>query len=109
MAEVLFESEVVRCRYEHGVSWIGQERLEELRDLGLHLVIPGPSRTVGRPNVEAILRETVDELAYGLVEDAGVGVVVSGPDSLNRTVQNTCAEMVGSGRDVEVAVEKFGW
>lgn len=91
------------------LSWIGQERLEELRDLGLHLVIPGPSRTVGRPNVEAILRETVDELAYELDDDTGIGVVVSGPDGLNRTVQNTCADLVRCGRDVEVAVEKFGW
>ena len=91
------------------LSWIGQERLEELRNLGLYLVIPGSSRAVGRPDVEAILRETVDELTCGLEKDAGVGVVVSGPDGLNRTVQNTCADMVRSGQDVEVAVEKFGW
>lgn len=91
------------------VSWIGQERLEELRDLGLRLVIPGPSRAVGRPDVEALLREMVGELTYELDENAGIGVVVSGPDGLNRTVQNTCADLVRSGRDVEVAVEKFGW
>ncbi|KAF7876380.1 hypothetical protein EAF04_001472 [Stromatinia cepivora] len=38
-----------------------------------------------------------------------IGVVVSGPDGLNRTINNKCAEFVKEGRDLKVTVEKFGW
>ena len=37
------------------------------------------------------------------------GVLVSGPDGVNRDVQNACVGLVGEGRRVRVCVEKFGW
>ncbi|KAK4494003.1 hypothetical protein PRZ48_015189 [Zasmidium cellare] len=90
------------------VSWIGSERLDELKELGLHLVIPPPSRRYGRPDVQGLLEEKVEELRDG-GEGEEVGVIVSGPDGLNRMVQNCCAGMVRRGVRVEVGVEKFGW
>jgi hypothetical protein len=38
-----------------------------------------------------------------------IGVVGSGPDSMGRTVRNTCAEMLRDGWNVGVLIEKFGW
>ncbi|KAI5360952.1 Putative ferric reductase transmembrane component-like domain-containing protein [Septoria linicola] len=89
------------------VTWIGNERLEELKELGCHVIVPPPSRKHGRPNVKALLRDAVDELSADSSDK--IGVVVSGPDSMNRDVNNTCARLVSQGRDVEIAVEKFGW
>lgn len=91
---------------ESHVSWIGAERLHELKELGLHLVVPPPSRKHGRPDVQSLLKENVEQLTE---PDSTVGVIVSGPDGLNRTVQNACAELIRKGMDVEVTVEKFGW
>lgn len=95
------------------VKWIGEERLEELKTLGLHLVIPPPSRTHGRPDVAGLFCDNVHELAERVetLESAPkIGVVVSGPDSLNRSVRNTCSRLVRrQGIDIDVAVEKFGW
>ncbi|KXT12672.1 hypothetical protein AC579_4508 [Pseudocercospora musae] len=86
------------------ISWIGTERLEELRRMRCRVVLPPPSRKHGRPDVCALLRDTIDE-----IQDGKVGVVVSGPDGMNRDVRNSCASMIWEGRDVEVTVEKFGW
>jgi hypothetical protein len=88
------------------ISWLGQEKLNELRELGLHLVVPPPTRWHGQPDIRAILREQVEDLKE---RNDSVGVVVSGPDGLNRTVRNECARMMRKGMKVEVAVEKFGW
>jgi hypothetical protein len=91
-------------------SWLGQERLDELASLGLHIITPPPTRTAGRPDVAALVRGTIEELTA--TDDVGrcsVGVVCSGPDTMNRTARNCCADMVGDGKKVEVAVEKFGW
>lgn len=89
------------------ISWIGNERLEELRDLGCDIILPPPSRKHGRPDITALLRDAVDESSVQMTDR--VGVVVSGPDGMNRDVNNTCSRLVAEGRDVEVAVEKFGW
>jgi predicted ferric reductase len=88
------------------ISWLGQEKLDELRELGLHLVVPPPTRRHGRPDIRAILREQVEDLKE---QNDIVSVVVSGPDGLNRAVRNECARMIRKGIKVEVAVEKFGW
>ena len=90
-------------------SWMPKERLDELVQLGLDLRISPPTATHGRPDVRAMVQEIVytDENS-----DSGrksVGVVVSGPDALNRDVRNTCAQLVGEGQDVKITVEKFGW
>ncbi|EME77341.1 uncharacterized protein MYCFIDRAFT_146550, partial [Pseudocercospora fijiensis CIRAD86] len=89
------------------MSWIGSERLEEFRDMGCRVVVPPPSRKHGRPDVCGLLQDTIAEIEDS--RDGKVGVVVSGPDGMNRDVRNTCANMVWEGRDVEVRVEKFGW
>jgi predicted ferric reductase len=89
------------------VSWLGIERLQELRDSGCVVIIPPPSRTHGRPDVTGLLEDAIDSLVGRGDDD--VGVVVSGPDGLNRNVNNACASMVGRGRIVECAIEKFGW
>lgn len=89
------------------IEWIGQERLDELRERGLHVVIPAPTREARRPDIDGLLESAITRDCR--VENPLVGVVVSGPDSMNRSVRNTCASMVRAGRDVRVSVEKFGW
>ncbi|KAI0976100.1 hypothetical protein F4678DRAFT_214019 [Xylaria arbuscula] len=84
-------------------SWIPADRLNELREAGVYITIPQPTVEVGRPNVANYIRE----IASASVADTGV--VVSGPDGLNRTVRNTCAWEVRSGKDIDLRVEKFGW
>lgn len=91
---------------EDHIEWIGNDRLSELREKGLHVIVPAPTRKAGRPDIEGLLEMV-------LADDHGaassVGVVVSGPDGMNRGVRNACAGMVRGGRRVGVAVEKFGW
>ena len=83
----------------------------------MEIVIPRPTEEVGRPDLRAMILSVVDKYGNGGEGSAGrderkgnkTGVVASGPDGMNRLVRNTCAELVGEGRDVEVVVEKFGW
>lgn len=89
------------------IQWLGRERLDELAALGLHLVLPLPTREAGRPDVAALVRGIIEDLTSG--GPSRVGVMVSGPDGMNRAARNCCAQMVGGGREIEVAVEKFGW
>ncbi|KAK5109033.1 hypothetical protein LTR62_007581 [Meristemomyces frigidus] len=92
------------------VNWIGQERLDELRNKGLQVCIPPPTSEAGRPDVSTLVENMVVELGgnSGLSEQS-VGVVASGPDGMNRAVENTCAGMAWRGLDCSVAVEKYGW
>lgn len=83
------------------------ERLDELAALGMHVVLPAPTREAGRPDVAALVRGTIEDLTAG--RQSKVGVMVSGPDGMNRAARNCCAQMLGEGREIEVAVEKFGW
>ncbi|KXX78559.1 Ferric reductase transmembrane component 1 [Madurella mycetomatis] len=87
-------------------EWVPREQLEELRKRGLDLVIPEPTAEAGRPDVARVVTGWIEEATMG---DKEIGVVVSGPDGLNRLVRNVCADAVGRGRDVRIAVEKFGW
>jgi NAD(P)H-flavin reductase len=89
------------------IQWLGQERLDELAALGLRVVLPAPTREAGRPDVAALVRSTIEDLTSG--GQSRVGVMVSGPDGMNRAARNCCAQMLGEGREIEVAVEKFGW
>jgi hypothetical protein len=89
------------------IQWLGQERLDELAALGLHVVSPLPTRDAGRPDVAALVRGTIQDMSSG--GSSRVGVMVSGPDSMNRAARNCCAQMVGEGHAIDVAVEKFGW
>lgn len=87
-------------------EWVPREQLRELRKRGLDLVVPEPTAEAGRPDVAGVVAGWIEEAA---VQDREIGVVVSGPDGLNRSVRNVCADVVGRGREVRVAVEKFGW
>ncbi|KAF2997682.1 hypothetical protein E8E13_006179 [Curvularia kusanoi] len=84
--------------------WIPENKLKELQEWGLDVLMPPPTATAGRPDVRRVLSEWVDA-----EEEGKVGVVVSGPEGLVRDVRNTCARKIGQGSDVAVAVEKFGW
>ncbi|KAI1125063.1 hypothetical protein F5Y10DRAFT_247999 [Nemania abortiva] len=84
-------------------SWVPAHRLDELRQAGVHITIPQPTVEVGRPDVASYIAEVASASL------ADVGVVVSGPDGLNRAVRNTCAREVRSGIDIDLRVEKFGW
>ncbi|KAI9745972.1 MAG: hypothetical protein M1818_000653 [Claussenomyces sp. TS43310] len=87
------------------LSWVGSQALTDLRDKGVKVIVPDATEEVGRPNLESIIDEAV--------ENAGdmrrIGVVGSGPDSMGRTVRNTCARLVRNGGNVGVTIEKFGW
>lgn len=86
-------------------SWIPQERLDELARWGVHVVIPEPTVEVGRPDVEGYVARLADRTCG----EGEVGVMVSGPDGLNRVVRNTCARAIRGGAKVRLQVEKFGW
>lgn len=88
---------------EH-LEWIGRNELQKAHISGVEMIIPGATSEVGRPDLKSLMDEAIGVDAMG----KKVGVVVSGPDGMNRTVRNTCASMVRSGLDVAVAVEKFG-
>lgn len=90
------------------ISWIGIERLDELRELGLHLVLPEPTTKAGRPAVRRLLVECIEDVMSSR-DGEKIGVVVSAPDAMNREVNNACARLAWEGRNVNVAVEKFGW
>jgi NAD(P)H-flavin reductase len=92
---------------EH-LDWIPHQRLEELRQLGCKMTIPCPTRKAGRPHLPRLLQEAVESWEPEL-EDPTVGVVIAGPDSMNRTCRNACANLVRQGARLEVSVEKFGW
>ncbi|KAK5148636.1 hypothetical protein LTR04_000607 [Oleoguttula sp. CCFEE 6159] len=79
---------------EH-TRWIGDERLDELRQKGLHIIIPDPTSEAGRPDVGALVEELIGESSDG----RRAGVVCSGPDGMNRAVRNICADMVKRGRN----------
>ncbi|KAK3955714.1 MFS general substrate transporter [Pseudoneurospora amorphoporcata] len=87
-------------------NWVPQEQFDELVALGLDLVVPEPTEEAGRPDVAGIVKGWILDAASDGLESA---VVASGPDGLNRTVRNTCADVIGEGLDVRIAVEKFGW
>ncbi|KAK4156808.1 ferric reductase transmembrane component 1 [Chaetomidium leptoderma] len=87
-------------------EWVPGLQLKELVGRGWDLVVPEPTAEAGRPDVTGLVSGWIDSTA---VEGREVGVVVSGPDGLNRAVRNVCAEQIGRGREVRVAVEKFGW
>ena len=87
-------------------NWIPEQQLDSLVSKGLNLVITEPTAEAGRPDVAMYVRGWIDDAA---AEGRESDVVVSGPDGLNRAVRNACADALGDGLNVNVAVEKFGW
>ncbi|KAF1987039.1 hypothetical protein K402DRAFT_376330 [Aulographum hederae CBS 113979] len=91
-------------------SWLPEERLSELRDLGVEVVLEDPTDERGRPDVKRMVRDVAErEAVEGKSERCRTGVVVSGPGGMDRDVRNSCAGVVRNGMDVRVRVEKFGW
>ena len=88
------------------ISWLGEQRLAELRGKGVALMTPPPTSDHGHPDIASIIGDWIDGLPSSLSK---VGVVASGPDGMNRAVRNVCSSMLRDGRDVSVEVEKFGW
>ncbi|KAL9096674.1 MAG: hypothetical protein Q9165_001162 [Trypethelium subeluteriae] len=103
-------------RAEH-LAWIGDERLRELDERGLDIVVPQPTGEAGRPDMRMLVRNAAERHEKGFREEGWGGpkwnmrtaVVCSGPDEMNREVRNECAGMIRDGRDVAIEVEKFGW
>jgi len=83
--------------------WVPEDKMKELEDWGLDVLITPPTALAGRPDVKSILKEWIGK------NHERTGVVVSGPDGLVRDVRNECAGQVWRGADVGVCVEKFGW
>lgn len=90
-------------------EWLPEQRIEELRGWGAEVLVSEPTGEVGRPDVGAVVEGWVREYAAAEQGGGGAGVVVSGPDALNRDARNACSRLVAEGRDVAVSVEKFGW
>jgi hypothetical protein len=82
-------------------SWLPRDKMKELQDWGLELLMPPPTSVAGRPDVRSVVRKWVG--------DEKTAVVVSGPDGLVRAVRNACADLMAEGVPVKLQVEKFGW
>lgn len=91
------------------ISWLGEERLEELRARGVTLMTPAPTSDHGHPDIANIIGEWINDLDDQSSSRDKIGIVASGPDGMNRAVRNVCASLLREGRDVSVEVEKFGW
>lgn len=91
------------------ISWLGEERLEELRSKGVTLIMPAPTSDHGHPDIANIIREWIGDVDGQASSRGKIGVVASGPDGMNRAIRNVCSSLVRDGRDVSVEVEKFGW
>ncbi|KAF3016155.1 hypothetical protein E8E14_008999 [Neopestalotiopsis sp. 37M] len=87
-------------------SWMPQDRIDDLKRAGVHVTIPPPTIEAGRPDVNSYVADLAERSSQSGAE---MGVVVSGPDAMNRTARNACASAVGRGHDVKLSVEKFGW
>ncbi|KAK7951357.1 uncharacterized protein PG986_007085 [Apiospora aurea] len=96
---------IYTCCGRH-LSWLPQERLDELAEAGIHVTIPGPTAEAGRPDIAGYLTELS---ARTQTRKQELGIVVSGPDNLNRAARNACALAVKEGAKVRLSVEKFGW
>lgn len=90
-------------------SWLGEEKLAELRARGVTLVIPAPTSNHGHPDIAKMIREWINDVNDQVSSQCKIGVVASGPDGMNRAVRNVCSHLLSEGRDVSVEVEKFGW
>ncbi|KAI1642995.1 uncharacterized protein F4817DRAFT_351180 [Daldinia loculata] len=84
-------------------SWVPEERIAELLKFGVHVTIPEPTIEAGRPDIPGYVADLT------AASEGRIGFVVSGPDGLNRTARNACADAVRLGADIQLRVEKFGW
>ena len=101
------------------VSWISDIEMEEVkRSEAVDIVIPPATELEGRPDIREIIKTWCERIVQshgrrrdqsGKRSDPKIGMVVSGPDGLNRTVRNLASEFLWDGWDVAFEVEKFGW
>lgn len=89
------------------LSWLGRPALQDADYKGVEIIIPRATEEIGRPDLKQKIHEMVN--TYAEARHRSVRVVASGPDSMGRLVRNTCASLVRDGRDVDVAIEKYGW
>ena len=104
--EILF---IWVVREQSHLAWLGKDRLTDLEAAGVKCCVPPPTAKNGHPDIRGFIDEWVVSLEGTHGMENNFGVIVSGPDGLNRTVRNTCAALVREGRNVNVEVEKFGW
>jgi hypothetical protein len=89
--------------------WVPEDKMKELEDWGLDVLVPPPTALAGRPDVGGVLRGWIGNGDGSGSGGKRTGVVVSGPEGLVRDVRNVCAGKVWEGAGVDVRVEKFGW
>ncbi len=89
------------------LSWLGWPAPQAVADKGVEVIVPRTTVEVGRPDLESVILEIAS--TSGTESGKRLAVVGSGPDSMGRTVRNTCARLIRVGRNVGVVIEKFGW
>jgi NAD(P)H-flavin reductase len=90
---------------EAHLSWVGRPALADAENRGVEIIIPQATEEIGRPDLRGMIYKIVEKFGNG----KRTRVVASGPGSMGRAVRNTCAGLVRDGRNVNVAIEKFGW
>jgi predicted ferric reductase len=87
------------------ILWVGRDALSDAENNGVEVITPEATEEVGRPDLDSMIDDLVKDYGKG----KKIGVVACGPDSMSRSIRNTCSKLVWRGRDVNVAIEKFGW
>ncbi|MCJ1456834.1 hypothetical protein MMC28_007199 [Mycoblastus sanguinarius] len=95
-------------REKSHISWLGDDKLRQLQARGVTLMTLPPTAEYGHPDISRIIGLWIERLNCQNTLP-NVGVVVSGPDGMNRAVRNTCAFGIKRGKNISVEVEKFGW
>ncbi|KAL8809667.1 MAG: hypothetical protein Q9223_003366 [Gallowayella weberi] len=97
-------------RNDTHTSWVGPSEFQNLRNIGIEVIIPPPTAENGKPDVPSMIYSWVSSGASPVTSgDTKIGVVCSGPDGMNRAVRNICNRLLAQGHDIDVEVEKFGW
>ena len=97
-------------RHESHARWVDPAEFQILKENGVEVVVPPPTAETGQPDVPSMIDLWISTHDYTLSDaKLQIGVVCSGPDSMNRAVRNCCSSLLAQGRNVDVEVEKFGW
>ena len=95
----------VRQKSQH--SWIEQSEIEFFRAAGVNVMIPPPTESQGRFDINDCIHDWV--VSHNVALKRSVGIVCSAPDGMNRVVRNTASELIYNGYAASVMIEKFGW